>query len=97
MAACTSILLLAYSRSYLAVMFLYDSILITGDEMRCFWGRKITAATVLFWLNKYVMAFGLVWSIGTSLNISDEVCVTWFNNRSLLLKLIDGIPSLEVS
>ncbi|TBU54956.1 hypothetical protein BD310DRAFT_1031474 [Dichomitus squalens] len=35
-----------------SVVFFYDSLITTGEEIRCFWGRKLTGAAVLFWLNK---------------------------------------------
>lgn len=59
------------------VLFLYDSILTTGDELHCFWGRKIKGAAALFWLNKYMTTLYLSWSItvsSTSWDWSDEVC-----------------------
>ncbi|TBU54970.1 hypothetical protein BD310DRAFT_934764 [Dichomitus squalens] len=56
-----------------AVIFLYDAILTTGEEVRCFWGRKLTGAAILFWLNKYLTILYLVWNLGTLLSISDEV------------------------
>ncbi|TBU34165.1 hypothetical protein BD311DRAFT_747263 [Dichomitus squalens] len=58
-----------------AVAFLYDSIIITGDEIRCFWGRKVTGAAVLFWLNKYASLFYFIWDLGTFLEIPNESCV----------------------
>ncbi|TBU52338.1 hypothetical protein BD310DRAFT_832390, partial [Dichomitus squalens] len=59
---------------YSAVGFLYDAIMTTGEEIRCFWGQKITGAAILFWLNKYMSILFLVWALATFLTISDEVC-----------------------
>ncbi|TBU39365.1 hypothetical protein BD309DRAFT_872424, partial [Dichomitus squalens] len=59
---------------YSAVVFLYDSMITTGEEIRCFAGRKVAGAAVLFWLNKYMTILFLVWQLATGLNISDEVC-----------------------
>ncbi|TBU52427.1 hypothetical protein BD310DRAFT_788877, partial [Dichomitus squalens] len=58
---------------YSAVVFLYDSMIVTGEEARCFWGRKITGEAVLFWMNKYMTILYLVWQLATALNISDRV------------------------
>ncbi|TBU21407.1 hypothetical protein BD311DRAFT_600395, partial [Dichomitus squalens] len=55
------------------VAFLYDSMITSGEEIRCFWGRKITGAAVLFWLNKYMTVLDLVWNLATGLSISDKV------------------------
>ncbi|EJF59043.1 hypothetical protein DICSQDRAFT_42484, partial [Dichomitus squalens LYAD-421 SS1] len=46
-----------------AVLFLYDALITTGDEIQCFWGKKLTGAAILFWLNKYITTFFMVWSI----------------------------------
>ncbi|TBU36907.1 hypothetical protein BD309DRAFT_838670, partial [Dichomitus squalens] len=54
-------------------VFFYDSIITTAEEIRCFWGRKITGAAILFWLNKYMSILCLVWTFATFLNISDKV------------------------
>ncbi|TBU52425.1 hypothetical protein BD310DRAFT_998025, partial [Dichomitus squalens] len=55
-----------------SVVFLYDSIITTGEEIQCFWGRKITGAAILFWLNKYMTVLCLIWNLVTALNISDK-------------------------
>ncbi|TBU57744.1 hypothetical protein BD310DRAFT_928613 [Dichomitus squalens] len=52
-----------------AVMFTYDAILTTGDDVRCFWGRRVTGAAVLFWLNKYLTILLCFWSISGDLKI----------------------------
>ncbi|TBU47599.1 hypothetical protein BD309DRAFT_1016241 [Dichomitus squalens] len=55
-----------------AVMFTYDAILTTGDDVRCFWGRRVTGAAVLFWLNKYLTILLCFWSISGDLKMSDK-------------------------
>ncbi|TBU36945.1 hypothetical protein BD309DRAFT_877374, partial [Dichomitus squalens] len=55
-----------------AVVFLYDAVLTTGQEVTYFWGRRVTGATILFWLNKYMTMLYMVWNLATSHNISDE-------------------------
>ncbi|EJF61357.1 hypothetical protein DICSQDRAFT_35794, partial [Dichomitus squalens LYAD-421 SS1] len=52
-----------HSPIYPAAVFLYDTIITTGEEIRCFWGRKITGAVILFWLNKYMTMLVLVWGL----------------------------------
>ncbi|TBU24948.1 hypothetical protein BD311DRAFT_855376, partial [Dichomitus squalens] len=60
-------------------VFLYDTILTTGEEVRCFWGRKVTGAAILFWLNKYMTMLYLVWNLGNLLDLPNNVCV--FSHR----------------
>ena len=57
-----------------AVMFLYDCLITTGDEITCFWGKKLTGAAILFWVNKYINILFMVWSITSYFKISDVVC-----------------------
>ncbi|EJF58091.1 hypothetical protein DICSQDRAFT_139714 [Dichomitus squalens LYAD-421 SS1] len=57
-----------------SVVFLYDSLITTGDEIQCFWGRKVTGAAILFYLNKYMNTLYLVWGLATFLKLSDESC-----------------------
>ncbi|TBU52351.1 hypothetical protein BD310DRAFT_832399, partial [Dichomitus squalens] len=64
---------LNHSPICLAVVFLHDSMITTREEIRCFWGRRITGAAILFWLNKYMTTLFLVWDLATALNISDKV------------------------
>ncbi|EJF61393.1 hypothetical protein DICSQDRAFT_37519, partial [Dichomitus squalens LYAD-421 SS1] len=46
-----------------AVVFLYDAVLTTGQEVTYFWGRRVTGATILFWLNKYMTMLYMVWNL----------------------------------
>ncbi|TBU51717.1 hypothetical protein BD310DRAFT_1003631 [Dichomitus squalens] len=55
-------------------VFIFDSMITTAEELRCFWGRKITGAAILFWLNKYMTMLCLVWDLATGLSISDKSC-----------------------
>ncbi|TBU34123.1 hypothetical protein BD311DRAFT_683366 [Dichomitus squalens] len=57
-----------------AVLFLYDLVITTDDEIRYFWGRKITGAALLFWLNKYMTTLYLIWDLGSIFKISNESC-----------------------
>ncbi|TBU34156.1 hypothetical protein BD311DRAFT_344685 [Dichomitus squalens] len=57
-----------------AVLFIYDSVIMTGEEIRCFWGRKVTGASVLFWLNKYIAMLYFVWILATYLGLPNKVC-----------------------
>ena len=55
------------------VLLLYDSFLTTRDEMRFFWGRKFTGATILFLINKWlcILLYGSI--LATFLKTSDAV------------------------
>ncbi|TBU54967.1 hypothetical protein BD310DRAFT_934758 [Dichomitus squalens] len=57
-----------------SAVFLYDTILTTGEEVRCFWGRKVTGAAILFWLNKYMTMLYLVWNLGNLLDLPNNSC-----------------------
>ncbi|TBU22619.1 hypothetical protein BD311DRAFT_675720 [Dichomitus squalens] len=54
-------------------VFLYDIIITTGEEIRCFWGRKVTGAAILFWMNKYMTILFLAWNFGSEFAPSNEV------------------------
>ncbi|TBU39372.1 hypothetical protein BD309DRAFT_983110 [Dichomitus squalens] len=76
-----------------AAVFLYDTIITTGEEIRCFWGRKITGAVILFWLNKYMTMLVLVWGLATGLNISNESCARSVKGSAtvqILLFIVQG-------
>ncbi|TBU21647.1 hypothetical protein BD311DRAFT_677911, partial [Dichomitus squalens] len=59
-----------------AAVFFFDSMVTTAEEIRCFWGRKITGAAILFWPNKYMTALYLVWDLAIGLDMSEKVCTT---------------------
>ena len=59
--------------SNITVIFLYDQAITTAEDVRCFWGRRVTGAAVLFWLNKYLTTLYLVWNIGAGFSISNKV------------------------
>ncbi|TBU23294.1 hypothetical protein BD311DRAFT_742501 [Dichomitus squalens] len=75
------------------VAFLYDATITTGEEVRCFWGRKVTGAAILFWLNKYMNAMFLVWLFVTDFKISDEAEVS--RARYLVWCKFYSHPSLD--
>ncbi|EJF61345.1 hypothetical protein DICSQDRAFT_60477, partial [Dichomitus squalens LYAD-421 SS1] len=74
---------------------LYDATITTGEEVRCFWGRKVTGAAILFWLNKYMNAMFLVWLFVTDFKISDEAGTFLLIVSELFLN--DHTTSSEVS
>ncbi|TBU54972.1 hypothetical protein BD310DRAFT_826927, partial [Dichomitus squalens] len=57
----------------IAVTFLYNSLITTGEEIRCFWGRKVTGTAILFWLNKYLTILEWVWDLAIGFTNSDVV------------------------
>ena len=57
----------------ITVIFLYDQAITTAEDVRCFWGRRVTGAAVLFWLNKYLTTLYLLWNIGAGFSISNKV------------------------
>ena len=59
--------------SNITVIFLYDQAITTAEDVRCFWGRRVTGAAVLFWLNKYVTILDMVWGLETFANPFSKV------------------------
>ena len=55
------------------VVFLYDEIITTGEEIRYFWRRRVTGAAILFWLNKYMAILDSALYLGTYIHSSDKV------------------------
>ena len=55
------------------VLLWYDLLITTGEEVRCFWGRRVTGAAILFWLNKYMAILDSALYLGTYILSSDTV------------------------
>ena len=68
------------------VLLWYDLLITTGEEVRCFWGRRVTGAAILFWLNKYMTTLYFVWDLQTFFTISDKVCATLLTSLWLGVK-----------
>ncbi|KAI1790286.1 hypothetical protein LXA43DRAFT_518686 [Ganoderma leucocontextum] len=56
-----------------SVLVLYEAIITTGDDVQFFWGGKLTGATMLFWLNKWLAVFCYGFSLASNLRVSDAV------------------------
>ena len=56
------------------VLILYEYIGTTGDEIRFFWRRKLTGATMLFWVNKWLAVALAVLDFVCLFQLSDTVC-----------------------
>lgn len=57
-----------------AVIILYEYIITIGKEVQLFWNRKVTGASVLFFLNRYiVLGLNLYALPVTSIPVSDGV------------------------
>ena len=87
------------------VLFLYDSVVTIGDEMRFIWGRRLTSAIVLFHLNKYllILYYALLFvtflgqlsdEVSDTLSISPDYCVRYYLGCSTSSKLIWSPTSL---
>ncbi|PIL24694.1 hypothetical protein GSI_12580 [Ganoderma sinense ZZ0214-1] len=57
----------------MAALVLYDDTLTIKDEIRYFGGKKWTGATVLFWLNKWLVIIYYTFSLATGFEISDAM------------------------
>ncbi|TBU60047.1 hypothetical protein BD310DRAFT_905623 [Dichomitus squalens] len=80
-----------------AVVFLYDSIITTIDEIQFFWRGKVTGAAILFWLNKYITTLTLVWDLATGLSISDKSCALSMKGDYAVGSLLNLIPAAFVA
>ncbi|KAM5541468.1 hypothetical protein V8D89_005022 [Ganoderma adspersum] len=68
-----SIVLNNHCGNVVTVLVIFDAVITMADEIRCFWGRKLTGAAVLFWLNKYlIIAFLVPTQLSVFLSISEE-------------------------
>ncbi|TBU24418.1 hypothetical protein BD311DRAFT_857761, partial [Dichomitus squalens] len=57
------------------VLFLWDAILSTKDDVHFFWRKKPTGAAVLFWLNKYLAVIYFSYALASEMfELSAEVC-----------------------
>lgn len=54
---------------------LYDYIITTEEEVRLFWGKKLTGATMLFWLNKWLVILHYTVAAVSIVKVSDAVCI----------------------
>ncbi|KAM5531470.1 hypothetical protein V8D89_014860 [Ganoderma adspersum] len=73
-AECASFVTGNYCIVAASVLVLYEAIITTGDNVRFFWGRKLTGASVLFWLNKWLAVLCYAFSLASNLRLSDRVC-----------------------
>ncbi len=62
---------------------MYEYCITIGKEVRLFWGKKITGAAVLFFVNRYLVLFYNIDILANSnILVSDAVCS---HNTPLLL------------
>ena len=59
----------------LAGLFIYDYVLTFAQEVQLIWGRKITGASVLFWLNRYLTLALVIMNFVPSVGVQCEVSV----------------------
>ena len=79
------------------MVFLYDSLITTGEEVRCFWGRKVTGAAILFWLNKYLTALYFILNFGSEAQVSDSVRAIPSVSAHVTLTDITSLPEVSDS
>ena len=54
-------------------MLIYDYAVTVTYEVRLFWRKKVTGATLLFFANRYLTLFFYIFDITTSVSMSDAV------------------------
>ncbi|RPD73180.1 hypothetical protein L226DRAFT_614405 [Lentinus tigrinus ALCF2SS1-7] len=65
----------SYCSVVVAVVVIYEYSITVGREVRLFWGKKITGAAILFFLNRYiVLGFNTYALANSSIPVSDVVC-----------------------
>ncbi|KAI1791801.1 hypothetical protein LXA43DRAFT_377798 [Ganoderma leucocontextum] len=68
-----SFLVGSYCQMATIAFVLYEYIIITQDEIRFFWGKRLTGATVLFWLNKWIIILYYAISFATGFKVPDAL------------------------
>ena len=61
------------SHPYHSVILLYDYTITFPYEVRLFWQKKATGATVLFFANRYLTLFYYIFVLSTNVSMSDAV------------------------
>ncbi|KAI0681955.1 hypothetical protein C8T65DRAFT_549747, partial [Cerioporus squamosus] len=57
------------------VIVMYEYCITIGQEVRLFWGKKITGAAVLFFFNRYlVLLYNIDILANSNIQVSDAVC-----------------------
>ncbi|KAI0654314.1 hypothetical protein C8Q70DRAFT_925975 [Cubamyces menziesii] len=74
-----------------AAMVLYEYIVTLGDEVDLFWKRKISSASIIFFLNRYLTILGYVLDSGTFHVQTDIVSSTQYR-ACLPLDLLRYFP-----
>ena len=54
-------------------MLIYDYVVTVTYEVRLFWRRKATGASLLFFANRYLTLFLYIFEITTNVSMSDAV------------------------
>ena len=66
-------------------VLVYDYILTLGQELQLFWKRKLTGATVLFLINRYLFLFYIIISMCSYFRMSDRASTPRFSTAHLAL------------
>ena len=54
-------------------MLIYDHVVTVTYEVRLFWRKKATGASLLFFANRYLALFYYIFEITTNVSMSDAV------------------------
>ena len=54
-------------------MLIYDHVVTVTYEVRLFWRKQTTSATLLFFANRYLALFTYIFDISTNVSMSDAV------------------------
>ena len=71
--------------SLIAAMFVYECLITFGEEVDLFWTNRMTGATVLFLLNRWIVMFFTWYDVLADITIpaTAKVCLRLRNNSDL--------------
>ncbi|KAM5536634.1 hypothetical protein V8D89_009729 [Ganoderma adspersum] len=69
-----SLLIGNYCYVIVIALIFYECALTIKDEIQFFWWKKLTGATMLFWLNKWLIIACCAVSLATCFKTSNRVC-----------------------
>ena len=71
--------------SLISAMFIYEFLITFGEEVDLFWTNRMTGATVLFFLNRWIVMFFTWYDVLADITIpaTAKVCLRLRNNSDL--------------
>ena len=77
------------------MVFIYEYLITISEEAKYFWKRKLTGASAVFLLNRYVPLTLHVLELASFASLSDQVCYFKANNHISCMTLIPLVRGLQ--